>query len=185
MASAAEPTVLGAVKEQTFQHILELAPSRLHMNFLRSITERMRSVNSHFITEIMRSERLSLVGAMANSIIHDLKNPICIIRCCTDLIAGESKDPRVLDLTTMTDKAVDGMLAMTQELLDYARGSTSLSCELVSIWRLLDELNQEALRLLPGHNIQFARNIRYDGNIFVDLTRFIRVLCNLIKNARE
>src|SRR6059058_5770381 len=55
MASAAEPTLLGAVKEQTFQHILELAPSRLHMNFLRSITERMRSVNSHFITEIMRS----------------------------------------------------------------------------------------------------------------------------------
>jgi len=32
------------------------------MNFLRLITERMRSVNSHFITEIMRSERLSLVG---------------------------------------------------------------------------------------------------------------------------
>jgi len=28
-------TVLGAVKEETFQHILELAPSRLHMNFLR------------------------------------------------------------------------------------------------------------------------------------------------------
>src|SRR5947208_8355652 len=47
MASAAEPTVLGAVKEETFQHILELAPSRLHMNFLRLITERMRSVNSH------------------------------------------------------------------------------------------------------------------------------------------
>ena len=85
----------------------------------------------------------------------------------------------------MTDKAVDGMLAMTQELLDYARGSTSVSCETVSIWRLLDELNQESLRLLPGNNIQFAKNIRYDGNMVVDLSRFIRVLCNLIKNARE
>jgi len=142
-------------------------------------------VNAHFISEVMRTERLSLVGAMANSIIHDLKNPICIIRCCTDLIAGESKDPRVHELTRMTDKAVDGMLAMTQELLDYARGSTSLSCQTVSIWRLLDELNQHALRLLPGQNIQFARHIQYDGNLVVDLARFIRVLCNLIKNARE
>ena len=174
MATALEPTLLGAVDEPTFQHILELAPSRLHLNFLRLVSERLRSVNAHFISEVMRTERLSLVGAMANSIIHDLKNPICIIRCCTDLIAGGSKDPRVLDLTSMTDKAVDGMLAMTQELLDYARGSTSLTCETVSIWRLLDELNQEALRLLPGHNIQFARNIRYDGNVLVDLTRFIR-----------
>ena len=185
MATAAEPTVLGTVDEPTFQHILELAPSRLHMNFLRSVSERLRSVNSHFISEVMRTERLSLVGSMANSIIHDLKNPICIIRCCTDLIASESRDPRLLELTSMTNKAVDGMLAMTQELLDYARGSTSVSCETVSIWHLLDELNQESLRLLPGNNIQFAKNIRYDGNIVVDLPRFIRVLCNLIKNARE
>jgi signal transduction histidine kinase len=185
MATAAEPTLLGAVDEPTFQHILELAPSQLHMNFLRSVSERLRSVNTHFINEVMRAERLSLVGAMANSIIHDLKNPICIIRCCTDLIARESSNHRVRELTSMTDKAVDGMLAMTQELLDYARGETSLSCETVSIWRLLDELHQQTLRLLPGQNIQFAKNILYDGNVVVDLTRFIRVLCNLIKNARE
>jgi len=185
MATAAEPTLLGTVDEPTFQHILELAPSRLHMNFLRSVSERLRSVNSHFISEMMRTERLSLVGAMANSIIHDLKNPICIIRCCTDLIARGSQDPRLHELTSMADKAVDGMLAMTQELLDYARGSATMSCETVSIWRLLDELNQQALRLLPGNNVQFAKNIRYDGNVDVDLTRFIRVLCNLIKNARE
>ncbi len=185
MATAAEPTLLGTVDEPTFQHILELAPSRLHMNFLRAVSERLRMVNTHFINEVMRAERLSLVGSMANSIIHDLKNPICIIRCCTDIIARESTEARVSELTSMMDKAVNGMLAMTQELLDYARGSTSLSCETISIWRLLDELNQQALRLLPGNNIQFAKNIRYDGNVVLDLSRFIRVLCNLIKNARE
>jgi signal transduction histidine kinase len=185
MAMAAEPTLLGMVDESTFQHILELAPSRLHMNFLRSVSERLRAVNSHFISEVMRTERLSLVGTMANSIIHDLKNPICIIRCCTDLISMETKDPRLLELTAMTGKAVHGMLAMTQELLDYALGSATLSCESVSIWGLLDELNQQALSLLPGNNIQLAKNIRYDGNVVVDVARFIRVLCNLIKNARE
>jgi signal transduction histidine kinase len=185
MATAAEPTLLGTVDESTFQHILELAPSRLHMNFLRSVSERLRAVNSHFISEVMRTERLSLVGTMANSIIHDLKNPICIIRCCTDLISMETKDPRMQELTAMTNKAVDGMLAMTQELLDYALGSARLSCESVSIWGLLDELNQQALLLLPGNNIQFAKNIRYEGNVVVDVTRFVRVLCNLIKNARE
>ena len=185
MATAAESALLGTVNESTFQHILELAPSRLHMNFLRSVTERLRSVNSHFISEVMRTERLSLVGAMANSIIHDLKNPICIIRGCCDLIAGESSDPRQLQLTKMMDKAVDGMLAMTQELLDYARGHTALDCEEVSIPRLFDELNTQSLCLLPGRNIQLVKDIRYQGSIVVDFTRFLRVLCNLIKNARE
>src|SRR3984893_19369554 len=41
MATAVEPTVLGAVDEATFQHILELAPSRLHLNFIRLVSERL------------------------------------------------------------------------------------------------------------------------------------------------
>ncbi len=185
MATAAESTVLGTVTEETFQHILELAPNRLHMNFLRSVSERLREVNSHFITEVMRAERLSLVGSMANSIIHDLKNPICIVRSCSDLIANQTDDPRLRQLTGMLNKAVDGMTAMTQELLDYARGSTALKKESISIWRLLDELNEQALQLLPGQNVQFVKHLRYDGVIEIDLARFTRVLCNLIKNARE
>jgi signal transduction histidine kinase len=185
MATAAESTVLGTVTDETFQHILELAPSRLHMNFLRSVSERLRSVNSRFIAEVMRTERVSLVGSMANSIIHDLKNPICIIRCCADLIANESTDPRLRELTTMQNKAVEGMLLMTQELLDYARGSTALVKEPVSIWRLMEDLSAQALQLLPGQNVQFVKCLRYDGVIDIDLVRFARVLCNLIKNARE
>lgn len=185
MATAAEPTLLGAVKEETFQHLLELAPSRLHMNFLRSISERLRSVNSHFINEVMRNERLSLVGSMASSIIQDLKNPICIVRCCSDLIASETNDPHLRELTSMLDGAVDGMLATAQELLDYARGSTQLHKQLISIWGILDELNQQSLRLLPGKNIQFVKHIRYEGNVEIDRARFVRVLSNLIKNSRE
>ena len=185
MATANEPTLLGAVDDRTFQQILALAPSRLHMNFLRSVSERLRQVNSHFITEVMRSERLSLVGAMANSIIHDLKNPMCIVRSCSDMIASESTDPRVRELTGMTDRAVEGMLAMTQELLDYARGSTSIKRKTITIWRLLEELNQQCLQLLPGANVQLVKRISYEGAIDVDLSRFTRVLCNLIKNARE
>jgi len=185
MATAHEPTLLGTVDDKTFQRILELAPSRLHMNFLRSVTERLRQVNSHFISEVMRSERLSLVGAMANSIIHDLKNPMCIVRSCSDMIATESNDPRIRELTAMTDKAVEGMLAMSQELLDYARGSTSLKLKTITIWRLLEELNQQCLQLLPGANVQLVKRISYEGLINVDLNRFTRVLCNLIKNARE
>jgi len=185
MATAVGNPLLGTVDEPTFQHILELAPSRLHMNFLRFVTERLRSVNSHFISEVMRSERLSLVGSMANSIIHDLKNPICIIRSGCDLIGERSNDPGQLQLLRMMDNAVDGMLAMTQELLDYARGHSELKCETVTIWHLLDELNTRSLCLLPGKNVQFAKDIRYDGEIRVDFARFVRVLCNLIKNACE
>ena len=52
-----------------------------------------------------------------------------------------------------------------------------------TIPRVLDELNQQALRLLPGRNIELVKQIRYDGNIDVDLARFVRVLGHLVQNA--
>lgn len=185
MATAAEPTVVGLMREDAFQRILEIAPSRLHLNFLQSVTKRLRNVNSHFITEMLRNERLSLVGTMANSIIHDLKNPIHVVRYCSHFIAKDSKDSRIAELTKMIDSAMDGMLAMTQELLDYARGSSSFTLKTVSIWKLLDDINDQALRVLPSHNVQCIKNISYEGDVNIDLARFSRMLCNIIKNARE
>jgi signal transduction histidine kinase len=185
MAIAAEPTLLAGVDDEVFQHLLELAPSRLHLNFLRLVSQRLRNVNSHFISELMRTERLSLVGSMANSIIHDLKNPICIVKCCASLIDRQSTDPKLKELTGMLQNAVDGMLAMTQELLDYSRGEIATTTKRTSMRKLLEELEQQALRLLPGQNIHLVKTVTYDGDLDLDLPRFIRMLCNLIKNARE
>src|SRR5215210_2686743 len=91
-ATASEPTTLGRVDHATFERILARAPRDLHMNFLRSVVERLRGVNAHYIHELMRAERLTLVGTMANSIIHDIKNPIHCIRACTEMMARRKPD---------------------------------------------------------------------------------------------
>jgi len=182
-ATAVEPALIGALTEDTFQEILELSPSRLHMNFLRAITARVRSVNKHFMRETMRAERLRVAGALANAMIHDLKNPVCIARCCSDLIATESADGHLRELSKMLTDTVNGILGMTLDLLDYTRGSVSVSKRLVSIWRLLDEVNRQSLHLLPSKNIEFIKHIRYQGNIDIDLGRFARGLGNVIENA--
>src|SRR5438477_11197105 len=182
-ATAVEPALIGELKENTFQEILELSPSRVHMNFLRAITARAHSANNHFMRETMRAERLRVAGALANAMIHDLKNPVCIARCCSDLIATESADAHLRELSKMLTDTVNGILGMTLDLLDYTRGSVSVSKRPVSIWRLLDEVNRQSLHLLPSKNIEFVKHIRYQGNIDIDLGRFARALGNIIENA--
>jgi len=182
-ATAVEPAVIGEVGEETFQEILELSPARLHMNFLRAVTARIRSANAHFMRETLRAERLRVAGALASAMIHDLKNPVCIARCCSDLIATESADGHLRELSAMLTDTVNGILGMTLDLLDYTRGSVSVNKRLVSIWRLLDELNRQSLHLLPSKNIEFIKHIRYQGNIDIDLSRFSRALGNVIENA--
>jgi signal transduction histidine kinase len=182
-ATAVAPALIGALKEETFQQILELAPSRVHMNFLRAVTDRMRRVNAHFMRETVRAERLRVAGALANAMIQDLKNPVCIARCCSDLIASESTDPQLRELSKMLSEAVNSILGVTLDLLDYTRGSVSVSKRPVSIWRLLDELNRRSLHFLPAKKIDFVKHIRYQSNVDIDLGRFARALGNIIDNS--
>src|SRR5205807_6029968 len=86
-------------------------------------------------------------------------------------------------LSKMLTDAVNGILGMTLDLLDYTRGSVSVNKKSVSMWRLLDELNRQSLHLLPGKNIEFVKHIRYEGNSDIDLGRVTRALGNLIGNA--
>jgi signal transduction histidine kinase len=177
-------TVLGRVDHATFGRILSRAPSSLHMNFLRSVVERLRSVNSTFITELMRSERLSTVGSMANTIIHDLKNPMTVIRSAADLIKLRSSDPAIGNFVSLINKSVEKMTDMAQELLDFARGESSLQLRRLPVGAVLTEIDGELRGLIPT-NIHLVREDDCRSEIMVDCGRFGRVLLNLIKNAVE
>ena len=183
-ATASTPSVLGRIDTESFAHMLQAAPRDLHMNFLRSFAERLRGIDSHFIVELMRTERLSLVGTMANSIIHDLKNPLTVLQSCTELIVAKTSDPAITDLGALMGKAVGNVFDMLEELLDYARGQSSLQPARHSPKAVLDELDAQLVRLLP-QNVHLVREFRPCDEIKVDLGRFVRVLLNLIKNSLE
>ena len=183
-ASATESTILGKIDSASFERIIEKAPRDLHRNFLRSVVERLRGFNSHFIDELMRSERLSMVGTMANSIIHDLKNPIHAIQTCIELINQRSDDPVSAQLTAVMEKATGKMVDMVQEILDFARGKSSLALEQRSAQTVFDELAPELVRLVPK-NVHLVRELQCGNDIRVDVGRFARVLLNLIKNSVE
>jgi signal transduction histidine kinase len=182
--SAAGRTVLGRVDNQIFDRILTRAPGSLHMNFVRSVVERLRNVNSTFIQELMRSERLSTVGSMANSIIHDMKNPMTVIRSCAELIQMRVADPHIQEFATLIDKAVDKMLDMTQELLDFARGESSLQMQRIPAAAVFTEMDSELRSLVPA-GVHLVREEDCRAEITVDCGRFARVLLNLAKNAVE
>jgi signal transduction histidine kinase len=152
------------------------------MNFLRSVVQRLRSVNSTFVSELMRSERLSTVGTMANSIIHDIKSPMTVILSCADLIRMRSSDPDIDDFVGLINKAVDKMLDMTQELLDFARGESSLQFERLPANAVFAEIADE-LRGAIGPKVHLVREDDCRVEIMVDAGRFARVLLNLVKNA--
>ena len=183
-ASAALPTTVVRVDREGFRRIVLNGPEGLQMNFLRSITERLRGANSHFIAELTRQERLSTVGTMANSILHDLRNPMTIITGCAELVGMKSEVPAMKEFSRAILGAVSRMEDMIQELLDFARGQSSLQFKRSPAMSVLDDLDVQLVHLLPV-TIHVRRETHCESSILVDAGRFSRVLLNLIKNAVE
>lgn len=185
-ATAVERTVLGAIDREAFEQLLALGSPQIYRNSLLQIVGRLRGVSDHFIEELMRAERLSLVGSMASAIIHDLNNSLSAVRCCNDMQELQNSAAERAKLTLLSNKAIDQMIAMIQELLDFSRGkAVEPKLQSFKIDRILDELDVQALRLLPKRGIELVRELAYKGEVRLDLNRMVRVFANLIKNASE
>jgi signal transduction histidine kinase len=183
-ATASTQTVLGKVDVATFHRILDEEPRALHRNFLMSVVERLRGINSHFIIELMRNERLALVGSMANSIVHDIKNPLTAIKSCAEMLAARSPETAVIEMAELITKASNQLEDMVQELLDFTRGQSNLMLERHTAGSVLEELQGQFAHTLPS-GIRVVRDIHFADDVNVDLGRFTRMLMNLVKNAIE
>ena len=184
-ATAVGPVVVGCLERRDFEELLRAEPVRLVENLLQESVSRLRETDAHLIREMLEAERLSLVGSMLSAIVHDIRGPLSVIRGSADLLAEERDDGRRLKYTAMLRRGVDRIADMTQELLDYARGTTRLNLESVSPRAIMGELDEEVLRPLASSGIDIHFAVGFDDPIPIDRRRFFRVLHNIVKNAAE
>lgn len=182
-ATAEGATILGRIDRDTWDLLLRVAPHQVLSNFTRAITKRLRDNNQNFIEQMMRSERLSLLGTTISSIVHDLNNPIgCILGACA-IIQSKSHDELTDKMARIVREAVDKMRVMTAELIDFSRGNTHLRIEPLTIDDLLQELQPDFSSC--SSEIEVTIDARYQGILNADRHRLLRVFGNLIRNARE
>ena len=183
-ASAAEHTLLGKINRTTWDLILRLAPQEVLNNFTRAVTQRLRQNNQRFIEEMMRNERLSLLGTTISSIVHDLNNPIsAILGACEILHTSNFEPARVPRMTGLIRDSVERMQTMTGELIDFSRGQSKLNLQTVGVDDLLRDLEPDFASCRP--QIEVVIEARYNGPLEIDRHRFLRVFGNLIHNARQ
>src|SRR5207244_8404152 len=95
---------------------------QLMLALMRYFTHRVRESNTQRVEELLEAGRLALVGQFAQSIVHDLKNPLNIIGIAADLAGSEeaSREDRA-EATGMIRRQVVRLSTMINEVLDYTR----------------------------------------------------------------
>jgi signal transduction histidine kinase len=182
-AAAAGSVVVGRIDRATWDLLLRVAPHEVLGNFTRAVTKRLRHNNQHFIEQMMRNERMSLLGTTISSIVHDMNNPIgCILNAC-DVVRSKSQDDLTEQMTRIIRDSVKSMEMMTREMIDFSRGKTHLHLESVGVADLLQGLERDFAKCGPFIDVRVE--VLYHGKLQVDRHRLLRVFSNLIRNARE
>jgi signal transduction histidine kinase len=184
-AIALEPVLVGEVDHKTFTRLMHNAPDTLPLTFTRVVVERLRFTNSKYIEQLLQSERLTILGSMVSSIIHDLKNPMSAILSSVEYLEKIGPSESVRQLAEIIRSSAIRMVEMSEELLGFARGKVTLRPRLTSVGRLLALLEEEILTQIRSSQIRLVVRIDEAGPLTLDETSLMRCLTNIIKNAKE
>jgi len=140
--------------------------------------------NSILAEDNLTKERLSVVGNMASSIIHDIKNPITSIKGLAEIIAmGNSENQGHAKVIL---KSVNRIMTMTEELLDFSKGiEKSIQFDDVNYQDFFSEIFSSIEQSLSQSNIRFKFSIHAQGNFEINQDKIQRAIYNISGNAQD
>ncbi len=141
--------------------------------------------NARMAREMMQGERLSAVGRMASTIIHDIKNPMGTLRMYAQVIKKKTGNTEASQLADEIIRQIDRFVNMTQEILDFSRGVSDIHAETVDLLEVMEGSLSFIEKDLAKKNVTVARNFQYTGSCVMDVEKMVRVFYNLAGNAAD
>ena len=141
--------------------------------------------NARLAQDMVQSERLSAVGRMASTIIHDIKNPMGTLRVYAQVMKKKSGNEEAAKLADEMIHQVDRFVNMAQEILDFSKGQSSLNIQDLEFGEVMNSVLDFIQKDLEKNNIQLVRNASFSGKVKMDQDKMIRVFYNVASNARD
>jgi two-component system cell cycle sensor histidine kinase/response regulator CckA len=134
--------------------------------------------------QLLRTQRMESVGALASGIAHDLNNVLAPIRMSLQLLRERSNDPitrRTLDsLEVCVGRGAD----LIRQILTFARGVQGERIP-VQIRHIIKDTKDVVLQTMP-RSIELESDVPNDlWTVMGDATQLQQVLMNLCLNARD
>lgn len=177
------------------------------LSILRSLSAMVRKSNESFVEdlrrrneelerayrelqaaqgELVRAERLSTLGKMSSMILHDIRNPISVLRGFGEMIQLVADDPaKVRQFAASTVREADRLNRLANELLDYSRGEIRLDVGVVPLSGLFEQVRESLAERLEARGTELVIENEVGEPVLLDAERMLRVLINLCDNARK
>lgn len=194
------------INEQDFQQILQ-KNAHVALAIIRSLSSMVRKSNETFLEdlkkrneelmeanrklreaqkELVRNERLAALGKFSSMILHDIRNPISVIKAYADLlISGGLLEGKPKGYVEKIRFETERLNSMANEMLDYSRGEIRLDMGVVRMKEFMGEVCDFARQRITAKDVVLRCEEGEDFSAMFDHDRILRVCKNLVENARK
>lgn len=203
---AGEEMISYRIERDDFISLLQRLPE-LSFEFMKSISMLVRQSNENFVNELrekniklektnkkilqmqdelVKKERLSIVGQFSTMILHDLRNPITVIKGYSDILQTKCHDSeKVKTYAGSIQREALALNSLASEMLDYSRGDIRLNLSIIELDLLINSVFSNIRKKLLNDKINLTKKINFKGPVLLDYDRVFRVLVNICENSRK
>jgi signal transduction histidine kinase len=138
---------------------------------------------SHEVRE--REERLTTIGRLLSSVIHDLKTPLTVISGYVQIMQSSSEPGERARYAELILGQFDLIGAMQREVLEFARGEKSILIRKVYLQKFFDGVRDQLEGELSRRGVELVVDVQERGTARFDEGKILRVVHNLAQNAAE
>ncbi len=135
---------------------------------------------------LIQSERLSVLGKFASLILHDIRNPIAILKGFAEMVQLSPDDRELVERNIGRIIAeADRLNRLASEMLDFSRGDIALNVSIVDLRDLVSSVTGTLAEAFAARKVEVVSRIDFAGPVVLDADRMQRALLNLADNARK
>jgi signal transduction histidine kinase/putative methionine-R-sulfoxide reductase with GAF domain len=132
-----------------------------------------------------REERLTTIGRLLSSVIHDLKTPLSVIGGYVQLMQSSTDSAQRRKFGDLVLKQFDHIGAMQREVLEFARGEKTVLVRKVYVQKFFDDVRAQLEGELAKVGVELVVDVQERGTARFDEGKMLRVVHNLARNAAE
>ncbi|MGO9835680.1 MAG: GAF domain-containing protein [Polyangiaceae bacterium] len=130
-------------------------------------------------------ERLTTIGRLLSSVIHDLKTPLTVMSGYVQLMQSSNDPAQREKFAELILKQFDHIGAMQREVLEFARGEKSVLVRKVYVQKFFDDVREQLEGELARRGVELVVDVQERGTARFDEGKMLRVVNNLARNAAE
>ena len=130
-------------------------------------------------------ERLTTIGRLLSSVIHDLKTPLTVISGYVQLMQNSNDAAQRHRWAELVLRQFDLIGAMQREVLEFARGEKSVLVRKVYVQKFFEDVRDQLEADLGRRGVELVVDVQERGTARFDEGKMLRVVHNLARNAVE